>query len=146
VLLTKVVVRFAELPERFHTTTSLATKFDPVTVKATSGAAIVAVVGEIEAIEGIGGGGGCTGAELPPPQPPRLISSTNKDRVNPQAFCMPLLLILPRWASCFLPSFHRSVLFRSSFVTMLTIRNIDTGLFQNIDTDRRLACVVGFHD
>ena len=96
VLLTKVVVRFAELPERFHTTTSLATKFDPVTVKATSGAAIVALVGEIEAIEGIGGGGGCTGAKLPPPQPSRLISSTNKDRVNPQAFCMTLLLILPR--------------------------------------------------
>jgi hypothetical protein len=93
VLRTKVVVRFDELLERFHTTTSPATKFDPVTVKATSGAAIVALVGEIDAIEGIGG---CTGAGLPPPQPARLISSTNKDRVNPQAFCMTLLLILPR--------------------------------------------------
>src|SRR6266481_1275438 len=100
--LTNVVVRFAELPERFHTTTSPEAKFDPVTGKATLGAAIVSLVGEIETIEGAGGGAGSsTGTELPPPQPPRLNNSVSRDRLTPQAFFMAFLLTLPRQAQLF---------------------------------------------
>lgn len=79
VLFPKVVVRFTELPESSHATTSPLAKFDPVTVKVTSEAPAVVLVGEIEAIEGEGGGGGggCS-VELPPPQPVSA-ANTNKN-------------------------------------------------------------------